>query len=125
MGKARKSIVTINSVNFKPKYMIDIAQFLEKNQTSVKEIIASFENLKEFSSHDFIEKFSEKFEPEYIDMLSKYKTSGQAFQTVNSQIAKYLSENMSMLELEKTSRKQSENVHGNIDRVQWWIRKAK
>lgn len=104
--------------------MIDITNFLKENQTVIIEIISSFEKSKEFSSHDFIEKFSEKFEPEYIEMLVKYQTSGQAFRTVNSQIAKYLSDNMHILKIEKTSRKESENVHGKFDVIQWWIKKS-
>ena len=57
-------------------------------------------------------------------MLVNYQKSGKAFQTVHKLIAKYLSLNMNVLEIEKTQRKQSENVKGNLDVIQWWIRIA-
>lgn len=37
-------------------------------------------------------------------------------------IAKFLSLKMSILGIEKTQRKTSENVRGNLDIVQWWIK---
>lgn len=104
--------------------MIEINDYLEKNIISIKSIMTEFEINKEFSSHDFIEKFIEKFEKDYIEMLINYQKSGQAFKTVHSLIAKYISLNKIVLEIEKTERKQSENVKGNLDVIQWWIRVA-
>jgi lipoate-protein ligase A len=104
--------------------MININDYLENNITSIKSIVAEFDIDKEFSSHDFIEKFTEKFEEDYIEMLVSYQKSGKAFQTVHKLIAKYLSLNMTDLEIEKTQKKQSENVKGNLGIIQWWIRKA-
>lgn len=102
--------------------MIEIHAFLEENLPSIREIIAEFEIEKEFSSHDFIEKFIGKFESEYIEMLVKYQNSNHAFQTVNSQIALYLSTNDKNLEIYKTKRKASENVRGKFHDIQWWMR---
>ncbi len=102
--------------------MIDINSFLNTHQSEIKSIISLFEENTEFSSHDFIEKFSQKYEADYIEMLVTYQNSGQAFQTVHSKIALHLSKNMALLNIDKTEKKGSENVHGNIDRIQWWIR---
>jgi hypothetical protein len=102
--------------------MLQINDYLEKNIDSIKSIITEFEINKEFSSHDFIEKFTEKFEQDYIEMLVNYQKSGQAFQTVHSLIAKFLSLKMSILGIEKTHRKVSENIRGNLDIIQWWNR---
>lgn len=102
--------------------MLQINDYLEKNINSIKNIISEFHINKEFSSHDFIEKFTEKFEQDYIEMLVNYQKSGQAFQTVHSLIAKFLSLKMSVLGIEKTQKKESENVRGNLDVIQWWIR---
>ncbi|MFD2939188.1 hypothetical protein [Flavobacterium notoginsengisoli] len=102
--------------------MIEINAFLDENVSSIKNIIAEFEIDKEFSSHDFIEKFTDKHESDYIEMLVKYKGSGNSFRTVHSQIALYLSSKKEFLGIYKTQRKESENVRGKIDFVQWWIR---
>lgn len=102
--------------------MIEINSFLKKNLNEVKNIIAEFDFNKKFSSHDFIEKFTLKFESDYIDMLVKYQKHGEAFQKVHSIIAKFLSSNMSDLRIKKTQIKGSENIHGKFTDIQWWIR---
>jgi hypothetical protein len=63
------------------------------------EIINNLNN--EFKSHDFLKKYAKRFEREYIDFLSKYGDNG-AFQTVHSQIARFLSDNALLLRIEKT-----------------------
>lgn len=100
--------------------MIDINSYLKKHQIEINNIIREFNT--EFSSHDFIEKFSQKHEADYIEMLIKYKNSNQAFQTVHKMIALHLSKNMEFLNIEKAQKKGSENVHGNTGIIQWWIR---
>jgi len=102
--------------------MIDINSFLKNHQIEIKNIISDFDVNTEFSSHDFIEIFSQKFEADYIEMLLQYKNSGQAFRTVHIMIALHLSKNMNLFNIDKTQKKGSENVHGNIDNIQWWIR---
>lgn len=102
--------------------MIDINNFLELKHNAVKYIISEFNIQGEFSSHDFIEKFTENFESEYIEMLVKYQSTGTAFQQVHQQIARWLSLNKSSLQIEKTERKESENVRGKQNYIQWWIR---
>ncbi len=103
--------------------MIDINSYLKEHQTEINNVIREFN--AEFSSHDFIEKYSQKHEEDYIEMLVKYKNSGQAFQTVHKMIALHLSKNMEVFNIEKTKKKGSENVHGNIGIIQWWIRLEK
>jgi hypothetical protein len=98
--------------------MVDINTFLRKNEKDLIQIINSLDPV--FSSHDFIEKFSQKFESDYIEMLVNYKDSGKAFQTVHSIIAKYLSNNMDKFHIIKSERKGSENVFGSTDYIQWW-----
>lgn len=74
---------------------------------------------KEFNSHDFIKRFAKRFESEYISFLNQY--SGQdAFRTVNSQIAKFLSDNELKLNIQKTKRVTSENIFGEMDLIQGW-----
>lgn len=104
--------------------MDNIIKFLEEKQTDIKQIIDTFSLEQEFSSHDFIEKFSAKFEYDYINMLNLYnkEKDGKAFQTVHMMMAKFLSLNMDSLEIEKTEVKGSENVHGNDSNVHWWKR---
>lgn len=102
--------------------MIEINSFLEMNKDAIKSIIEKFDVNREFSSHDFIEEFSAQFERDYIKMLVEYQDTGIAFQTVHGIIAKFLSINSKRLSIEKTQRKGSENVHGKIDNIQWWIR---
>jgi len=99
---------------------MDINNFLKLHQTDVSVIISKLGD--EFSSHDFIEEFAKIFEEEYIEMLYARKNSGSAFQTVHSIIAKYLSINMSLLAISKSTKKASENVFGNVDCIQWWIK---
>jgi tRNA nucleotidyltransferase/poly(A) polymerase len=100
--------------------MIDINVFLKKHQIEIADIISNLKKDVEFSSHDFIEKFAQQHEEDYIEMLVKYQRTGNAFQTVHSLIAKYLSLNMTTLRIDKTERKVSENVFGSADIVQWW-----
>ena len=69
--------------------------------------------------HDFIEKFSKKYESEYIDMLGFYKGK-EAFKTVHAQIAKQLSTDMKTYGITKSTKGPSEHVFGDIDMIQWW-----
>ncbi len=103
--------------------MIEINTYLQEHQNEINNIISEFNT--EFSSHDFIEKFCQKHEEDYIEMLVNYKNSGRAFQTVHQMIALHLSRNMDIFNIEKTNKKGSENVHGNIGIIQWWIKSKK
>ena len=100
--------------------MIEINKFLKNHHQGIIDIISKFNS--EFSSHDFIEKFAQKYEADFIDMLLLYKNKGKAFQTVHSSIARYLSKNKEIFSIAKTERKGSEHVFGSIDKIQWWER---
>jgi hypothetical protein len=97
---------------------MDVTIFLKGHEVEIMEIISRLKS--EFNSHDFIEKFSKRFEEEYIDMLVDYKDTGNAFKTVHGQIARYLSVNKELFEIETTEKVPSEHVFGEIDYIQGW-----
>jgi hypothetical protein len=92
--------------------------FLENHQSEIINIISNMKD--EFSSHDFIEKFTQQFESDYIEMLVLYKEKGNSFQSVHSLIARFISIKKEIFKIEKTERKSSENVFGDNDVIQWW-----
>ena len=96
---------------------MNIRNFMKVNLSEIKNIISDLPD--EFSSHDFIEKFSKRYESEYINMLVDYK-GREAFKTVHSQIAKFLSLNMEYLGVKKRDKNSSEHVFGELDVIQWW-----
>lgn len=79
-------------------------------------------NTKEFSSHDFIKIYCSRYEQEYIDWLVSKSGRGRAFQTVHSQIGRFLMRNEGKISpaYHHTSRNDSENIHGTIDLPMWW-----
>lgn len=95
-----------------------LKDFMQQNISHLRNDI--IQELKtEFNSHDFIKKFAKRFEGNYIDFLNNYR--GQdAFRTVHSQIAKFLAENESILNIRKTQKVKSENVFGEMDEIQGW-----
>jgi len=86
---------------------------------SLDAILSSLPNT--FTSHDFIKRFSHNNETLYIDFLNLYRGSG-AFNKVNSQIGKFLSDNEDFLRINKTRKVMSENVFGEMDSIQEWIK---
>lgn len=100
---------------------MDVNEFLKAHHQEINEIIDNL-NPVEFSSHDFIERFARRFEREYIEMLYHYRDSGNAFKTVHSLIARYLSLHPSHFPIAKTIKKDSEHVFGEMDIIQWWQR---
>lgn len=93
--------------------------FLRSHHQEIIDIINSFGQV-EFSSHDFIEKLSQRFQGDYIQILSGYESTGKPFQTVHRLIARYLSSNKAFFKIKKAPKKKSENVFGNKDVIQWW-----
>ena len=77
---------------------------------------------KEFSSHDFIKVYCSQYEREYIDWLISKSGRGRAFQTVHSQIGRFLMRNEGKITpaYRHTERYDSETVHGTIDQPMWW-----
>ena len=77
---------------------------------------------KEFSSHDFIEEYSLWREDDYIDWLNSFKGTGKAFWHVHKDIGTFLGAQEGKLNprYHRIGRRDSENVHGNIDQPMWW-----
>lgn len=96
---------------------MNINDFMNGNKSGIVDIIAGLSN--NFSSHDFIEKFSKKYESDYIEMLVDYKDRN-AFQSVHAQIARFLSSNMETYGIAKVKKKSSEHIFGDLDVIQWW-----
>ena len=95
-----------------------IKDFMQTNINHLRnDIISELES--KFNSHDFIKKFAKRFEGDYILFLNNYSGS-DAFRTVNSQIAKFLADNETRLNIHKTQKVKSENVFGEIDEIQGW-----
>ena len=92
--------------------------FLKANKRKVISVINSLDS--DFSSHDFLKKFSQKFEKDYVKLLSKYNDRNGAFQTVHKMTGFFLSKNKEQFNIDKTIHKKSENVHGNKTYVQYW-----
>ena len=97
---------------------MSISEFLKNNIDILStRIIGSFNHT--FNSHDFIEKFAEIFESEYIDFLNQYKGKG-AFQTVHSQIGRFLRDNENILHIKGIGKAENKNIFGNIDGIEKW-----
>lgn len=81
------------------------------------------ESKRKFSSHDFIKKFAETYEHEYITMLWEKRNAEHPFQTVHSQIGLELErmQNYCEIKFKKEKRDYSENIFGKKDEVQFWI----
>ena len=90
---------------------------MKEKLSEIKNIISDMPD--KFSSHDFIKKFSKKYEENYIDMLYVYKKR-KPFQTVHAQIAKFLSSNVKELGINKSGKCLSEHVFGEKDLIQGW-----
>lgn len=99
---------------------------MEKEQ--VKEVLKELRNEGKifFSSHDFIKKFAETYERDYITMLWEKRNTEHPFQTVHSQIGLELERMQNEFGFEKNNsitddgRDYSENVFGNTNKVQFW-----
>ena len=95
-----------------------IHSFLSFNQDAIKmRIIKAMDS--PFNSHDFIEKFAELYETEYIDFLNQYK-GNNAFRTVHSQIGKFLKEHENELEIIGSGKTNNKNVFGNLNGIEKW-----
>ncbi len=101
--------------------MDKIKSYLENHICDVREIIDGLG--AEFNSHQFIEKFAYNYEALYITWLYD-NIDKRAFQTVHSQMARFLSENKGVLGIIKSPREDNLNVFGNNTDVQFWERKS-
>ena len=75
-----------------------------------------------FDSHEFIQKFSKRFEADYIRFLCDYRGEG-AFREVHKQIAQSLSRNEAELDVAKTNVKdKSPNIFGEMTEAERWTK---
>jgi len=89
------------------------------NETQVRNVIAALGN--GFDSHEFIEEFIRMYEREYVELLSSHIDSrGGIFKNAHSQIGRYLSQNSTLLNIEKLDRVVSENIKRNDKDNQNW-----
>ena len=85
----------------------------------ILEILAKDEKLEKFSSHVFIDKYIEKFESEYIDLLVEEKEKQKQasknptdiFRKVHSQIAIFLSDKQDKLGIRHIDDVKDMNIH--------------
>lgn len=98
---------------------MNINDFMTANLPSIETIIAE---LKEnFNSYDFIQKFTRRFEVEYVSMLSLY--DDEPFRKVNAQIARFLSNNENRLNIIKQNNKTTyTNILGGSTECEMWRR---
>lgn len=95
----------------------------EQAEAIVAKLAQRNQSTGNFDSHEFIDLFRAMYEHEYISMLVENDTptsNNTAFQSTNSQIAKFLSENSAKLKIKKTNTSSSMNDHGNITSNAKW-----
>lgn len=94
---------------------------IDKAGTNAK-IIKNLDDV--FNSHDFIRKFSKRFEKEYVGYLTAYsaKKNKGIFRTVHGIIAKHLSKNSSLYKIKKNGKVISQNIFGDKEQIQNWKR---
>lgn len=100
-----------------------INEYLTSNSIKVNLIIQGLD--AEFTSHEFIQRFAQEYEEDYIEFLYAYKKQN-AFQTVHAQIARHLSigskSGSGIYPIEKTDDARSQNVFGAVSPNQGWKR---
>lgn len=77
---------------------------------------------EEFTSQDFLEKYRDLYEMEYLKGLMYYaigKTEG-VFRTYHSRVALFLSLNKRRLHIMEVEKIRSKNIKGNITKNQNW-----
>jgi len=75
----------------------------------------------EFDSHDFIEQFSIEHEREYVELLCENKDSVNGiFRIVHAKIGRFLSDNVSVLKIQKDGKASSRTVKGYKSANQRW-----
>ena len=95
-----------------------INEFFAQNIDSIRTEIV--DNLNSpFDSHQFDQKFAQRFEADYIGFLNDYRGDG-AFREVHKQIAQSLSRYEAVLGLTKTGKVRSPNIFGEITEVERW-----
>ncbi len=90
-----------------------------KDLFNIQDARAVIESLKrDFDSHDFIEAIKEW--PDYQALKERYQSD--ADRTANSLVARFLSVNQGLLDIEQRNKKNSKNFKGNITTCTLWRR---
>ena len=80
---------------------------------------------EEFYSHDFIEKYIDLYEREYLAELIRYALitpQRGAFKKLHSHMGLFLTRNMEKLHIRKDERGNTKNIKGNSTENQKWIK---
>jgi hypothetical protein len=75
---------------------------------------------EEFDSHNFITRYLNEYEKEYIQILA----DSEVFRTANAQIGRFLSDHSVELGIEKVERVVSSNIKGNESENQNWVKRC-
>lgn len=94
-----------------------INQFMKENLIAIQSIINNLS--RPFDSHEFIRAFSSEFQTSYVLFLTQYNVD--PFQKVNIQIARFLSENQTILNISAQGKVLSPNIFGNNTENEQWI----
>jgi len=97
-----------------------IKTFMTKELDAIKVLIAHKLPEEKFDSHEFIRKFSEKFELQYVVFLSKYKR--KPYKYVHQQIGKTLLKHSQYLNIKNNGKIKSKNIFGNETENEEWIK---
>ncbi|HPL93512.1 MAG TPA: hypothetical protein PLK02_00210 [Paludibacteraceae bacterium] len=100
--------------------MKNFNDIMSKKTKEIKAIIGELPN--EFDSHYFIQKFAQKFQREYIEMLNLYIDNGVPFQTVNQQISSFLAKNEDNFGIKGQGKISSQNIFGNNSECERWLK---
>lgn len=98
---------------------MNVQDFMKENEYEIRKLLRELP--MKFDSHDFMKKFAQKYESEYVDMLNVYKET-HPFQNVHTQVAKQLSLNKDYFHLEKVGKVTTPNCFGEDTEVQLWMK---
>jgi hypothetical protein len=97
--------------------MMSVNDFMNSQMTAIQGIIKGMPD-KQFDSHAFIRKFAERFQPEYVSLLTQYDT--EPFETVHQQIGRFLVTHQAQLGITAQGKVCSANIFGNCSENELW-----
>ena len=90
----------------------------------MRDVLAALQlvNKQFFNAHDFIEKYAEVAENDYVDMLAEHnqRPDGKPFRTVHAQLALYLQRHQQALGILELTGRKDENIFGNMTEASEW-----
>ena len=75
-----------------------------------------------FNSHEFIEKYRDRYKNEYAQWLDRYGGWSDSERIVHRQIGRFLAAHADALHIRKAGREPSKNCHGHHSPVTKWER---